>query len=206
MKSQNPMKHRRTTLGLGLLLAAGLAGCAGPVDRVILLPEDGGRPSAVEVRRGEEALRLDQPYQAATVDRSGQLVPAQSSAEEVRERYPKLIALRPQPPLKYTLSFLTGTSDLTPESERLLPEVLRAAAARAGGEILVIGHTDTVGDAAANDRLSLQRAQAIRERLLREGFDPERIVAIGRGEREPAVATGDEVNEPRNRRAELIVR
>lgn len=70
----------------------------------------------------------------------------------------------------------------------------------------MIGHTDTVGDAAANDRLSLQRAQAIRERLLREGFDPERIVAIGRGEREPAVATGDEVNEPRNRRAELIVR
>ena len=42
--------------------------------------------------------------------------------------------------------------------------------------------------------------------MIADGFDPNRITAAGRGERDPAVATDDEVAEPRNRRTEVIVR
>ena len=42
--------------------------------------------------------------------------------------------------------------------------------------------------------------------LVQRGFAPERIEAIGRGEREPVVPTEANVNEPRNRRAEIIIR
>jgi outer membrane protein OmpA-like peptidoglycan-associated protein len=58
----------------------------------------------------------------------------------------------------------------------------------------------------ANDALSLRRAQATRELLISRGFDARRVQAVGRGERQPAVATDDEVAEPRNRRTEIIVR
>ena len=46
----------------------------------------------------------------------------------------------------------------------------------------------------------------MRELLVQRGFAPERIEAIGRGEREPVVPTEANVNEPRNRRAEIIIR
>ena len=76
---------------------------------------------------------------------------------------------------------------------------------RPGGEIVVTGHTDRQGTVEANDQLSLQRALALRALFIERGFPPERIEAVGRGEREPLVPTADEVPEPRNRRAELLV-
>jgi outer membrane protein OmpA-like peptidoglycan-associated protein len=70
----------------------------------------------------------------------------------------------------------------------------------------VIGHTDRVGADDANDALSLQRAQTMREAMLGLGIPPARIRAAGRGEREPLVPTADGVEEPRNRRVEINVR
>ena len=47
---------------------------------------------------------------------------------------------------------------------------------------------------------------ALMQLLIQRGFDANRVEAVGRGEREPVVASGDEVNEPKNRRAEIVVR
>jgi len=63
-----------------------------------------------------------------------------------------------------------------------------------------------VGGRAANDALSLKRAQVIRDMLIGLGFDPDRVIASGRGDREPLTPTQDHVSEPRNRRAEIEVR
>lgn len=191
------------------LAGALLAGCATepppPPARVTLLPES-GRQTAVVVKAGEQSLRLDQPYQSAVAVPGQPLQREQSSAEAVKARYPSLIALKPVAEKRFVLSFVSGTSRLTPESEAQLPQVLQEAQVRKGGEIIIVGHTDTTGDAVANDRLSLQRAQAIRDLLIARGFKPELIEAVGRGERELLVPTADNVDEPRNRRAELIVR
>jgi outer membrane protein OmpA-like peptidoglycan-associated protein len=95
---------------------------------------------------------------------------------------------------------------LTPDSQSQLSGILEQASARAGGEIQVVGHTDRTGSPQANDTLSLQRAQAVRTLLIQRGFEPALVEAIGRGEREPVVPTEANVNEPRNRRAEIIIR
>ena len=130
----------------------------------------------------------------------------QRSAAQVTERYGSLLAVQPAPAQDFTLYFNTGGVDLTPESAATLQALLALARERPGGEIVIVGHTDSVGSVADNDRLSLQRARAIREKLIEQGFDPNRVEAAGRGERELAVTTPDEVAEPRNRRTEVIVR
>jgi outer membrane protein OmpA-like peptidoglycan-associated protein len=104
------------------------------------------------------------------------------------------------------LEFEPGSSNLTADSLARLPEVIAQARGRAGGEIVISGHTDRQGTLEANDELSLMRAQAVRDLLIEQGFKPELIEAVGRGEREPVVPTDDEVVEPRNRRAEVVVR
>ena len=70
----------------------------------------------------------------------------------------------------------------------------------------MIGHTDRVGSDQQNDVLSLQRAERIRQDLVRLGMATDGIQTVGRGEREPLVPTEDEVPEPRNRRVEITVR
>jgi outer membrane protein OmpA-like peptidoglycan-associated protein len=73
-------------------------------------------------------------------------------------------------------------------------------------DVLVIGHTDTTGNDALNDVLGQQRADAVRDILVRLGVPPADIRAVSRGKRELAVPTGDNVDEPRNRRVVIEVR
>ena len=191
-----------STWGLVALLCAG---CAAPPTRVILLPQDRGT-GAVEVSTPTTSQRLDRGYAEAEVQGSSAIALEQLSAQQVKERFGALLAVQPAPARDFTLYFEAGGVDLTPQSQAELKTVLERARARPGGEIIVIGHTDRVGSVEDNDRLSLQRARAIREKIIADGFDPNRITAAGRGEREPATATPDEVAEPRNRRTEVIVR
>jgi outer membrane protein OmpA-like peptidoglycan-associated protein len=196
----------RAHVGAVLAVLALLSACA-PATRITLLPQASGAPSALVVSTGQGMQVLAQPYAVAEVSRSGNINAAKTTtAQAVRERHPELLALQPPATQQFVLQFEPGRSLLTAESQAQLPEVIARAQARAGGEIVITGHTDRQGSLDANDRLSLERAQAIRALLIERGFAPERIDAVGRGEREPVVPTEDEVVEPRNRRADVLVR
>jgi len=177
---------------------------------VVLLPQTDAAgnpiPTAVSITMGAQSQQLDKPFALAETDNKGQLGQRLSSAEEVQARYGDVLKMQPPSPEVVVLRFLPGKSQLTPESEQQLPELIKRAIARAGGEILVVGHTDRVGSRDANDALSLQRAKAVVTLLKTQGFSADLLTAIGRGEREPVVPTEDEVAEPRNRRAEVIIR
>lgn len=196
------MNHR---LLFALALCALLAACA-PTTRVTLLPQADGSASGVIVTTREGQQVLNQPFQVAEVARSGRVGTATTSADAVRQSYPQLLVQRLPAPEKFVLEFEPGTSQLTAESQARLADIVARAQARSGGEIVVTGHTDRQGSLEANDKLSLERAHAIRTLLIERGFKRELIEAVGRGEREPVVPTDDEVAEPRNRRAELLVR
>lgn len=79
---------------------------------------------------------------------------------------------------------------------------------QAGGfeRIRLIGHSDTSGSAAENLEISLERAEAVRDRLVALGLPLFMIEVVARGESDPAVATGDGVAEALNRRVVIEVR
>lgn len=189
-----------------VLLATWVSACT-PLSRVTLLPDADGRSTAVQVQgTAGGAQVLDQPYAVAAVQRTGAVDRAQTTAEEIQKQHGALLALQPPGVQRFVLQFEPGTATLTPESQAQLPAILAQARALPGGELVVVGHTDRTGSPQANDALSLQRAQAVRNLLIGQGFQPELIEAVGRGEREPVVPTEANVDEPRNRRAEIIVR
>lgn len=188
-------------------LAALLVGaCAAPTDRVILLPDADGRPSgAVAVRAGKEERVLAAAYAQATVA-DGRIDVGSTSAEQVKADFGDLLALQPARARHWTVYFEAGGSVLTAESGTALAQLRSALAQAEAGEVIVIGHTDRVGTLADNDRLSLARAEAVRDLLVAAGLPPDRITVAGRGERSPIVPTADEVAEPRNRRVEIKLR
>jgi outer membrane protein OmpA-like peptidoglycan-associated protein len=73
-------------------------------------------------------------------------------------------------------------------------------------ELVVTGHTDAVGDADSNDKLSLDRANSIRDILVEAGIPRDQIQTVGRGQREQLVSKKSGVPEPRNRRVEIKLR
>lgn len=182
-----------------------LAGCSTVRERVVLLPQPDGSPSAVELRRGEQRLLLDRPYAAAELA-GDRLQPAAVDAAAVRERYGALLAGQPARPQRFVLRFEPNGTQLRADAAAVLAELRAALARLPAAEVVVTGHTDRVGAVDANDRLSLTRAEAVRDILVAAGVPREAITVAGRGEREPEVQTADEVAEPRNRRVEVKLR
>jgi outer membrane protein OmpA-like peptidoglycan-associated protein len=199
---------RRLAASLVTALALTLAACSAPGVRVILLPEADGRLSAVVVDAKDGQVTLSEPYQRATAGarEHGAPIVDKVSLGQVQAENKELFALMPPPAQHFTLHFEAGTTKLAAESERILEDALKAALARNGGDIVITGHTDTVGTTAQNDELSRDRAAIVRQQFINRGFAPTRVEAVGRGKRELAIPTADEVVEPRNRRVTIDVR
>jgi len=185
------------------MMALLLAGCAS--ERYVLLPSNDGRSSAVVLKTDGQEQVLDSPYAAAAV-RGSSLSTYRSTPEYVAEHFGAALAARPARAQRFTLYFLEGKDELTDESRATLEQLKAATKLRPAAEIMVVGHTDRVGSLQLNDELSLKRAQSVRAALVAEGLPEAAIEVAGRGEREPVVATEDEVAEARNRRVEVSIR
>jgi len=72
-------------------------------------------------------------------------------------------------------------------------------------DILVVGHTDSVGDADYNQGLSERRAQSAANFLERQGIAPDRLIVEGRGESEPVASNDTEAGRQENRRVEVAI-
>ena len=194
-----------------VLLALAAAGCASGPPRpalFVVVPGAGGHVGKVVVRpeAGGEAHVIDTAYGAQRLQADGSLVQARLTPAEVRAAFGPTLDALPGRPATFTLYFLEGRDELTDESSRELEKVMQELRRRPLPDIMVTGHTDTVGGLAYNDRLSLARAERLREILLDMGIPAPRVQAAGRGKRELLVPTGDNVAEPRNRRVEISVR
>lgn len=189
-------------LGAGLVVLL-LAGCAN--EKIILLPDKDGKVGRVDVITKDGATELYQAYAVATVG-GGAPSSRQSDQAAIQARYGKVIDGLPPRPQRIELHFEFGSDKLTAQSRALVPGILKMLQDFPAPEVLVIGHTDAIGDTAYNDKLSLERAQRIRDLLINAGIPKEVIQVIGRGEREPLVAGRAGVPEPRNRRVVIKLR
>jgi OOP family OmpA-OmpF porin len=82
---------------------------------------------------------------------------------------------------------------------------VEALKAEGGVAVIVEGHTDSVGSDAYNKKLSLRRADAVRQYLVKHGIPADRITAEGFGESSPVASNDTEDGRAQNRRVELRV-
>ena len=191
----------RLAAALGLLL---LTACN--KNLVVVIPDtvDGHIGAVVVESNGNKAV-LDTAYAAATPG-SGALKPATSDAKAVKEIFGTALTAQPAAPMAYTLYFINGTDDLTQDSKPAFEKIFADAQQRKAPEIVVTGHTDTMGDPIYNDKLSLDRAKAVSKLFVARGFPAASISVAGRGQRELLVQTPPNKSEPLNRRVEITVR
>ena len=192
---------------LAIAALAALAGCATKSNLVVVLPEADGHVGAVVVHDANGNAVLDKAYAAEGAGAgSGALQPVKVDAQEVGQIFGTALAAQPIPPKAYTLYFISDSDQLTDASRAEFEEVFKEIARRKAAEVVVTGNTDTVGSQDYNDKLSLKRAEAVRQLFIARGLPPDAVIAVGRGERELLVATADDVAEAKNRRVVITVR
>jgi len=105
----------------------------------------------------------------------------------------------------YGIYFDTAKSDLKPESEPTLAEIAKLLKERTTLKVAIVGHTDMVGDPAANLRLSQARAQSVISALVtKHGIASSRLTPFGNGSYAPVASNKTEEGRAKNRRVELV--
>jgi outer membrane protein OmpA-like peptidoglycan-associated protein len=109
-----------------------------------------------------------------------------------------------QPP-SFMVFFDWDRSNLTAQALGTIKQAAQAYQQKGNARITATGHTDTSGSEQYNMALSLRRANAVKDALVREGVPATAISVIGRGQQGLLVQTGPNVREPQNRRVEIVV-
>jgi OOP family OmpA-OmpF porin len=157
---------------------------AAPAPVVPLVPE----PKLVEAPKPQPAPIIVAPIAAAPL------------AIPVRAKTTQSITLGAD------ASFDTGKADLKAEGQARLGELAAKLKDVSFDSIAVTGHTDNVGTDGANQRLSLRRANAVKQYLATHGIEAAKIKTTGRGKTSPVAENKTVGGRARNRRVEVEIR
>ncbi len=103
------------------------------------------------------------------------------------------------------ITFRTGSAELDPASEPVLQRLGDVLGLCADVRVTVEGHTDNVGNAAANQTLSQRRAQSVVTDLVDRGVARDRISASGFGDTRPVATNDTAEGRAQNRRIEFVL-
>jgi outer membrane protein OmpA-like peptidoglycan-associated protein len=165
----------------------------------------------------EELRELDARLGGATTERD-RLLMKQAAEQRVRElagtleqQFARNEAQIVQTPGKLILrltglSFQSGSAQLNRSATPLLQKTAQAIALFPRAGIIIEGHTDSVGDAESNQRLSEARAQAVKGQLMTELALPAgRLLALGYGESRPVASNDSGAGRRQNRRIDIVI-
>ena len=176
-------------------------------DLVVLLPDPETRTTgAAGVSNPLGSVDLAAERDAARVTANSAPVLFKMSEADVNRMFGEALSALPPAPSRFTLFFRFESDELTDQSQALIPEVLAAVKKHAVQDVVVIGHTDTMGTQPANYALGLKRAMMVRNLLVAAGLDAATIDVTSVGELDLLVKTADDTPEPRNRRVDIAVR
>lgn len=101
--------------------------------------------------------------------------------------------------------FNTGSAQIKPESHGVIKEIAVALKENPAVKIEIIGHTDNTGNAASNQKLSEQRAEAVKQYLDKTfGIDAGRLSTSGKGAAQPVTGNNTNEGKAQNRRVEFV--
>ncbi|WP_200979035.1 OmpA family protein [Echinicola sp. 20G] len=156
-------------------------------------------PLELKVRKGTSKLTVSSPN----------YLPVSLSIEELEERGETILLIPAKSGVKMVLEevlFKKGTSEIANEnSMRFIDELVEFLKENPGLKIRLEGHTDNVGNASLNKELSMDRAGTIRDYMVSQGVEFERIRLRGLGGSQPISSNDTEEGREQNRRVEMVI-
>jgi outer membrane protein OmpA-like peptidoglycan-associated protein len=174
----------------------------------VLLLDSGKAKNAIIVSTNKGSTKLDKIGSFVGLDDKNR-PPSKIeflSEEEIKKRYALLFQTTPKKPKTYIVYFKMNSTELTEESKKILEEALKTIKERSPCMVDVIGHTDTVGSNAINSKISLKRANFVKEMIVKKRIPTISLTAKGYGEEVLLIKTADNVAEAKNRNVEIFIK
>ncbi len=184
-----------------------ILGCA-PKNQIVLLPDPDGDVGSLEITTKGGSQVIDQAGYMSEIssETSKPSAPEKVDQKKMEVMFGEALKAEPAPPKRFILYFKSGTTTLTDESSTLMNNIYTVIQERSSLDISIVGHTDSVGSAEFNQKLSLDRARAVADLLENKGVAAGSMEITSHGEKNPLIVTPDGTDEPRNRRVEVLVR
>jgi len=208
-------ERRLTAVGLAaaLLLATHLPACTsmGNTKEGAIIGGVAGAAAGAAVGKATGSTARGAIIGAAIGGAAGAYIGSRmdDKAETLAERLPNATVERVGEGILVTfeggLLFDFDSDRLRPEARERLSQLARSMSDMPNTQILVAGHTDSVGRAEYNEDLSLRRAQSAAEHLISVGIGAPRIETVGLGETEPVATNDTEAGRQENRRVEVAI-
>jgi outer membrane protein OmpA-like peptidoglycan-associated protein len=166
--------------------------------------EQAAKEAALKAQREAEQLALqeasakEQALQAKQ-ELESRLVSAMQEIAKVREEKRGLIVSLSD------ILFEFGKATLAKGTKENLTKLGKILTAYPDRQIVVEGHTDNIGGDEFNQQLSLARAQAVEEALIKAGVNSQMINAVGYGKKRPVASNATPEGRQQNRRVEVVV-
>lgn len=103
------------------------------------------------------------------------------------------------------LLFDFDSTQLSSTAKENLTDLAESVSTYENTDLLVLGHTDNVGSAEYNDRLSVRRSESAARYLYEKGIAPSRVTTMGKGEEDPIASNDSEDGRAQNRRVEVVI-
>ncbi|MCX6120542.1 MAG: OmpA family protein [Ignavibacteriales bacterium] len=171
--------------------------------------QEAAAAEARRVREAAEAQRIqDSIKTAAEAQRLKDMAKAAPRPVQVvvqKETDTVFVLIKGKTVVLKGVNFEFNKATLTQYSETILWRAYRAMIANPDARVVITGHTDNVGSDKFNQTLSLKRAQAVKNWLVKKGIASNRMRTVGKGEKEPVADNKTEEGRAQNRRMEFYV-
>ncbi len=128
------------------------------------------------------------------------------SKDELNRRFGDVLKAAPKKPVSYLLYFEAASTNLIPESKKMLEKALKTIKEHSPCTVDIIGHTDTTGSATLNQKVSLKRAKYIKSIIEKKGIKVIALTAKGYGEEDLQIKTPDNTANAKNRNVEIFIK
>jgi outer membrane protein OmpA-like peptidoglycan-associated protein len=198
---------RRGATVVALMAALSLQGCSSNLGRGAI----GGAAAGAVIGGLASGSARGAILGAAIGGAAGAAVGAvmDSQAEDLQDKLPNARVERVGEGIQVTFDsgilFDVNSSTLRSEAESNLRALVASLEEYEGTDVLVVGHTDSTGEAEYNQGLSERRADSARNFLVGAGLESNRVTAMGRGEIEPVASNDTLSGRQDNRRVEIAI-
>lgn len=169
-------------------------------------------PSAKDAGQEQEVLEPADlcPQEDVVVDTLAQIKANAVLPQRAKPAPPPAVAPVPKAvPAKVSLAsdtlFDFDKSELKPEGQAKLDQLIDGIKTVSIDVIIAVGHTDSIGSDEYNNRLSLARAYAVKTYMVSKGIDAARIKTSGKGKTQPVASNTTKEGRAKNRRVDIEV-
>lgn len=164
--------------------------------------------AAADAERAAIAKRQAEQAISAAEEEAAKAARARTEADELMKELSELKAQQTERGIVLTLGdvlFATGKAELSPDANRSVDKLAEFLKKYPKRDVLIEGHTDSVGTDDYNLTLSRKRADSVKYKLMGDGVEAGRITTKGYGERFPLASNDTKAGKAQNRRVEVII-